>query len=234
MTCKTEEEDIPAAFAAFIAAYFGARGATWLVELPNLLARYAQAWDLALLPPFAGLSFHYVAPVVRADGSPAVLKVGVPEEEGRTEIAFLRLCNGDGAVRLLAADDAHCVLLMERAVPGLPLARLDDDDATAIAAEVMRVLWRPVPAPAPPTPVHPHSFLTVGHRLQAFARVRDLYDGGAGPLPEAMLARAEAIAVELLASVPEEDERVLHGDLHRENIVSAQRAPGWPSIPKAL
>ena len=221
----TKEHEIPDYFATFIAAYFGERGAAWLVELPDLLAQYAREWALDLLPPFAGLSFHYVAPVARADGSPAVLKVGVPEEEGRTGIAFLRLCNGDGAVRLLEWDDEHCALLMERAVPGLTLTNLEDDDAaTAIAAEVMRVLWRPVPAP--------HAFLTVVRRLRAFARVRELHGGDAGPLPEALLSRAEEVAGELLASVP--DERVLHGDLHHDNIVSALRAPWLAIDPKGV
>jgi len=219
------EREVPSYFAAFIGEYFGERGAAWLVELPDLLATLARRWELELLPPFAGLSFHYVAPVVRADGSPAVLKVGVPEEEERTGIAFLRLCNGDGAVCLLEADAEHCALLMERAFPGSPLTRLEDDDeATGIAAEVMRVLWRPVPAT--------YSFITVGRRLRAFERVRQVYGGGAGPLSEGMLSRAEKLAIELLASAPYE--RVLHGDLHHDNIVAAQRAPWLAIDPKGV
>jgi streptomycin 6-kinase len=219
------ERDVPDYFATFIADYFGERGAAWLVELPGLLATYARRWGLELLRPFAGLSFHYVAPVVRTDGSPAVLKVGVPEEESRTGIAFLRLCNGDGAVCLLEADAEYCALLMERALPGSPLTRLDDDDeATEIAAEVMRALWRPVPAT--------HSFILVERRLRAFARVREMHGGGAGPLPEWMLSRAEGLAVELLASAPYE--RVLHGDLHHDNIVAAQRAPWLAIDPKGI
>ena len=42
---------------------------------------------------------------------------------------------------MLEADDERCALLMERAAPGQPLSRLkDDDEATAIAAAVMRAL----------------------------------------------------------------------------------------------
>lgn len=219
------KHEVPGYFAAFIAEYFGEQGAAWLVELPDLLATYAREWDVDLLPPFAGLSFHYVAPVVRADGSPAVLKVGVPEEEGRTGIAFLRLCNGEGAVRLLEADDERCALLMERAFPGIPLTRIEDDDeATGIAAEVMRVLWHPVPVT--------HSFITLARRLQALAQVREMAGGGAGPLQEGLLSRAEGLAVELLASAPYE--RVLHGDLHHDNIVTAERAPWLAIDPKGI
>src|SRR5260370_21884600 len=107
------EREVPSYFAAFIAEYFGERGAAWLVELPDLLATFARGWELELLPPFAGLSFHYVAPVVRADRSPAVLKVRAPEEEERPGIAFLPLRNGACAVSLFEADG-------ERAAPRMP------------------------------------------------------------------------------------------------------------------
>src|SRR5258708_37356789 len=130
------EYDVPTYFAAFIAEYFGERGAAWLVELPSLLAQYARGWDLDLLPPFAGLSFNYVAPVVRADGSPAVFMVGVPEEEAQTGIAFLRQCNGDGAVCLLEAYAEHSALLMERAFLGIPLIFLEHDAPTTRHAPV--------------------------------------------------------------------------------------------------
>jgi streptomycin 6-kinase len=224
------EYDIPDYFATFIADYFGERGEAWLAELPDLLAQYARAWELDLLPPFADLSFHYVAPVLRMDGSAAVLKLGVPEEESRTGIAFLRLCDGNGAVCLLEADDERCVLLMERASPGIPLTRLEDDDAaTAIAADLMRLLWRPAPAT--------HSFIPLARRLGAMRRLGAIsrkykLGGAAGPLLVAMLTRAQGLADDLLVSAP--DERVLHGDLHHDNIVSAQRAPWLTIDPKGL
>src|SRR5512146_203941 len=188
---------IPDEFAAFIADYFGAEGGEWLAALPALLATYSRRWALTPLPPFAGLSYNYVTPVRRADGSPAVLKAGVPGDEFRAGIAFLRLCEGRGAVRLLEADDAACVMLMEQAIPGAPLARLEDDDAaTAIGADVMREFWRPTPAS--------HSFPTVARWLEAFAVVRAMYQGGAGPFPPDMLARAETLGADLLASAPYE------------------------------
>ena len=216
---------IPGYFAAFVADFWGDEGAAWLATLPNLLGEYSQQWGLQPLAPFAGLTYNYVAPVTRADGSPAVLKAGVPGDEFRAGIAFLRLCAGQGAVRLLEADDAAGVTLMERALPGVPLARLADDDAaTAIGADVMRALWRPAPVA--------HPFPTVARWLRAFTVVRAKYGGASGPLPEATLARAEGLARELLASAPYE--RLMHGDLHHDNIVSAQREPWLVIDPKGL
>jgi streptomycin 6-kinase len=207
---------IPDYFAEFVADYWGEEGAAWLGALPALLAEYSRRWRLAPLPPFAGLTYNYVTPVTRSDGSPAVLKAGMPGEEFRASIEFLRLCEGHGAVRLLEGDTDRCVMLMEQAFPGAPLARLEDDDAaTVIGANVMREFWRPVPAA--------HPFPTVARWLQAFAQVRAMYGGASGPIPEATLAHAESLASDLLASAPYE--RLMHGDLHHDNIVSAQREP---------
>jgi streptomycin 6-kinase len=47
-----------------------------------------------------------------------------------------------------------------------------------------------------------------------------------------LLSRAEALAVDLLASAP--SERVVHGDLHHDNIVSAERAPWLAIDPKGV
>lgn len=216
---------IPDYFAEFVADYWGEEGAEWLRALPDLLAESGRRWGLQPLPAFDGLTYNYVTPVTRADGTPAALKAGVPGDEFRAGIEFLRLCDGVGAVRLLEADAERCVMLMERALPGIPLARLEDDDAaTAIGADVMRELWRPAPTS--------HPFPTVARWLRAFDRVRELSGGGSGPLPEATLARAEALASDLLASAPAE--RLMHGDLHHDNIVSAQREPWLIIDPKGL
>lgn len=216
---------IPDYFAAFVADYWGDEGAAWLRALPALLAEYGDRWEVRPLPPFPKLTYNYVTPVLRAAGSPAVLKAGEPGDEFRSGIEFLRICDGHGAVRLLEADTERCVMLMEQAFPGTPLARLEDDDAaTAIAADVMRALWRPVPAT--------HPFPTVTRWMRAFERVRAMHDGASGPLPEVLLTRAEALARELLASAPYE--RLIHGDLHHDNIVSAQREPWLVIDPKGL
>ncbi|HEU0026231.1 MAG TPA: aminoglycoside phosphotransferase family protein [Ktedonobacterales bacterium] len=222
----TASPDIPGYFAQFTTEYWGEEGAAWLRDLPALLAQYCARWNLALLPPFPGLTFNFVAPVTRADGSPAVLKAGVPRDEIETEIAALRLCDGAGLVRLLEADAQRGVMLLERALPGEPLSRMEDDDqATAIAADVMRAIWRPAPDSSP--------FPTVAGWLRAFDRVREMFDGGSGPLPETALARGEALGRDLLTSAPGQS-MLLHGDLHHENIVSAQRMPWLVIDPKGV
>src|SRR5689334_21753977 len=77
----------------------------WLRGLPDLLDRLAARWSLTLGPHFPELSYNYVAPATRADGTPCVLKVGrLHDGELLTEIEALRLWDGRGAAQLLAAD----------------------------------------------------------------------------------------------------------------------------------
>ncbi len=207
-----------------ICATFGEAGAAWLARLPALLAEYADRWSLTVLPPFAGLSYHYVAPVVRSDGSPAVLKLGVPHAELFRQVEALRLYDGRGMVRLLEADPAAGVLLLEHVRPGVDLSRLPDERALEIAAGVMRAFWRPAPAS--------HGFPDVATWAGGVAEVRAAHGGGTGPLPRRLVERAEGLFAELIPSQAEPV--LLHGDLHHYNILSSER-DGWLAIdPKGV
>lgn len=219
---------LPESLARTIGSTFGERGIEWLQRLPTLLADCAQRWSLTLLPPFPNLSFHYVAPVVRADGTEAILKAGVPHKELWTEIAALRLYQGRNSVRLLDADSEQGTLLLERLYPGTMLTLLADEaqdaQATSIAASVMRGLWRPVPPGL--------AFPTIGEWAQGLQRLREHFGGGVGPFPVALVEEAETLFVELLSSASEPV--LLHGDLHHDNILSAQRQPWLAIDPKGI
>ena len=216
---------IPEAFAQRMVGVFGEAGRAWLDDLPTLLERFAQQWDITLEAPFA-LSYNYVAPARRADGTAVVLKAGVPCAELRNEIAALTCYDGRGCVRLLEADIEQGVFLLERLEPGITLDALfpyDDAQATRIAARVMRQLWRPVP------PVH--SFPTVAEWGNGFARLRSRFGGGTGPLPTRPVEQAETLFRDLTASSAEPV--LLHGDLHHGNILAGRGV--WLAIdPKGL
>ncbi len=203
----------------------GAFGAAWLERLPALLADCAARWSLTLGAPFAPLTYNYVVPAVRADGTPVVLKAGVPCRELATEIAALRCFDGRGAVRLLDADDGQGVLLLERLTPGASLLSVAEDGrATQIAADVMRGLWRPAPAG--------HAFPTVAEWASGLGRLRERFGGGTGPLPPRLVGTAEALLRDLNGSATET--RLLHGDLHHGNILAAGRAPWLAIDPKGV
>ena len=219
---------IPDAYAGHIIAMHGDIGAAWLASLPATIAHFAAAWELTVAPPFPNLSYNYVAPVTRCDGTPAVLKVGLPaDHEFGSEQAALSHFAGRGAVRLLAAGTTASAraMLLTRVLPGTPLTMRWEEDATiSIAADVMRALWRPA---ADPTP-----FRTIADWGAGFARMRRRFNGGSGPIPAAWAARAEADFAALVAS--QAAPVLLHGDLHHDNILAAGPA-AWLAIdPKGV
>ena len=228
-----EAAALPERFVQTVRSTWGEPGALWLRGLPALREDCARRWSLTLAPAFPNLTFHYVAPAVTADGTEVVLKAGVPNKELRNEAAALRVFDGRGSVRLLDADPDAGLLLLERLRPGNTLTALadeaHDDEATRIAASVMRGLWRP----APPG----HDFPTVGDWGEGFARLRARFGGGTGPLPAAQVEEGESLFAELLASsgLPV----LLHGDLHHDNILSAHvssvgRSPWLAIDPKGV
>lgn len=210
----------------FIVSVWKGEGAAWLERLPALVQGFATRWSLTSLEATFEQSYNYVVAAER-DGAPVVLKLGVVRDELRTEIEALRLYHGEGAVRLLEGDADGGAMLLERLFPGETLVRLaveDDEAATAAAAGVL-ARWRRRPPPG-------HNFPTVAGWGRGFERIRARFDGGSGPLPAALLARAEAIFAELLASSG--PPVVLHGDLHHGNILSAGRGPWLAIDPKGV
>lgn len=216
---------LPDKFARTMTELHGAAGAEWLDSLPSLVADFAGRWSLNVLPPFEPLSYNYVAPALRADGTDVVLKVGVPNPELLTEIEALRLYAGHGIVQILEADPDRGALLLERLKPGTPLSTLADDErATSIAAQVMRQLWRPVPAE--------HPFPSLAKWTAGMRRLRDHFEGGTGPFPIPLVEMAENLFAELMGSMAQPV--LLHGDLHHDNILSAERQPWLALDPKGI
>jgi streptomycin 6-kinase len=198
-------------------------GTEWLERLPGLLDEAARRWHLLLGDPFP-LSYNYVCAATRKDGSAAVLKIGVPNRELTSEINTLRLYNGQGACRILEADADKGMLLLERLQPGTMLASLkSDDEATEIAAEVMKTIHRPAP--------QQEGFLSLRGWFDELKKLRPRFGGGTGPFPEKSFATAEELIRDLFAE--QRPQVLLHGDFHHFNILLSGR--GWLVIdPKGV
>ena len=156
----------------------------------------AAAWGVELGEPFALALHSFAAPV----GDAAVLKV-VPERhwESDHEPDALAHWGGDGAARLLHHDRVRRAFLLERAVPGGDISELPDPEATAIAVDVGRRLWRPAGAP--------------------FRRVADELPRWLDEAEGELLAKAE----ELLAGMELRHDVLVHGDFHHQNILVSAR-----------
>jgi streptomycin 6-kinase len=216
---------IPEDFACFMTELFGEKGRAWLDRLPAILAACEERWNLTIGAPVWNLSFNYVAPAVLADGTEVIVKTGLTDEFPSQPRA-LEHFDGHGMAQLLAYDERDAAMLLERLKPGMSLRAVKDDEvAISAAADVMRKIWRPLPREHYPFP-------TVSDWGKGFARVRKLYDGGTGPFPPAMWNKAEKLYTELSASMTEQV--LLHGDLHQDNILSAEREPWLAVDPKGV
>lgn len=220
---------------------FGGRGAEWFDALPRQLDEFVQRWNLRVDLPPGRRPWHgvcgLVVPVLAADDRPAALKLSPADPENEHEHTALQTWDGDGAVRLLAADGPRRALLMERLDGDHDLHRLPVDAATI---ELGRLLVRlAVPAPA--------VFTRIAAEAQRWVeewprRWREL----AITAPATLLEQAVAAARELGPGDPASGDpasggdALVHTDLHYENALAAgpdtePRRGAWLAIdPKPL
>lgn len=203
----------------------GERGRAWSAGLPALAERYLREWELRLDgEPRHGI-VSLVLPVLRADGTPAALKLQPVTDEHATEAPGLRAWDGDGAVRLLDDDPDTGTMLLERLDAARPLSSVPDDMAALeiLAGLLARLVAVPAPAGLP-------------RRLDDIARAMlDDVPGALERLPgqedRAWLRRCAGAVAEL---VSEPGDRLLHWDLHQGNVLAAGREPWLAIDPKPL
>jgi len=145
------------------------------------------------------------------DHCPVWRKRARSREELHREADALRLL-GPPVVRLLRVEEQ--VLVLEHILPGVPAAERPDDEALAAVAATLLALWVAVPPLCGLPTVH-----------QECAALDD--DEAVAPLPPRVV-RAARMTLDRLLRDPVED-RVLHGDLHPQNLLWA-RDRGWVAI----
>jgi streptomycin 6-kinase len=197
-------------------------GSDWLERLPELIRRQRRAWSLEVGPPFldGDGTCAWVAPVTRADGTPAVLKLGMPHFEAAHESAGLRFWSGEGAVRLLEADDERNAMLLERCEPGTLLRASPEPEQDRVIAGLLRRLWR---RPAAPHPFRPLSEM-VAHWCKETRAAEKRW-------PDVRLVEQGLRMFEELAGSTSAD-FLLATDLHAGNVLRAQREPWLMIDPK--
>jgi streptomycin 6-kinase len=224
---ETEQQiTIPARLRETVRSWDGDAGAAWLDSLPGLIGAAVDRWGLTLeraVEPGGQVSL--VVYVLRADGSPAVLKLGLPHPEAEQEHAALAHWDGRGAVRLLAAAPQDGAMLLERLHGEVPLRSLAEGKAMLEAAGTLQRLW------VAPPPDHPFTLVTdyAAGLTEEIARYRRL--PGAEDL-QPLIDEALETAAELLVTEPER--LLLHGDFHHGNVLAADRAPWLAIDPKPL
>jgi streptomycin 6-kinase len=201
------------------------QGRAWLERLPATIAEMSRRWSLEIGSPFVGpeVSASWVAPVRRADGTTAVLKLPFPHMEGEHELEALRFWNGDPTVRLLDAEEETGAMLLERCEPGSRLRELPEERQDEVIAVLLGRLWRLWRSPADPHPFRPLSEMLAGWSRETLAD-RERW-------PDAALVREGLELFETLARDPIEPV-LLATDLHAGNVLRAEREPWLVIDPK--
>lgn len=180
------------------------------------------------------------------DGTPVVLKVSATGEARRREAAALRAWNGQGAARLLAADD-HGALLIEFVADARTVAEAatDDDASTALIGRAIAAIQQHpgTSAPVGSTGLTPVSsalpdIASLSDVLRAAPRPQFAHEGSLAGVPEAgaLIDQANETLARLTSTTV--NRVVLHGDLHHTNVlVTADGEPvvidphGWIGDP---
>lgn len=196
-----------------------AHGRAWADALPALADDLLDHWALRPDGPPAHGMGSLVLPVRRADGTPAVLKLQPVTEDNAGAPLGLRTWAGAGVVRLLDHDPGSGAQLLERLDATRPLSSVsDDEEATRILAGL---LARLVAVPAPPG-LRRLGDIAAAMLDQAPRAVPALRD----PDERRLVATCAAAVAEL---VGEAGDRLLHWDLHADNVLAGQREP-WLAI----
>ena len=196
--------------------------ADFIARLPRLAEELLAEWELTVDgEPTHGFC-ALVVPVHGRDHVPAVLKVGFPHEEGRHEHLALRHWDGSGTVRLLRADPRRWALLLERLHADRDLTSLWDLEA----CEVVAALYQRLHVPALPQLGRLSSYVERWtERLAALPPQ--------APVPRRLVEQAVALGRDLVAQ-EDIDTRMIHGDLHYENVLAGDREPWLVIDPKPM
>ena len=102
----------------------GEVGKRWIADLNKSVAYFENEWSIQIGKILTGGSESLVVEADCRDGTSAVLKIGLPgTADLSTEAQVYRLADGRGYAKLIAHNDLHNALLLERL--DRPLAALD-------------------------------------------------------------------------------------------------------------
>jgi streptomycin 6-kinase len=156
------------------------------------------------------------------DGRPVVLKIIKPLSDESASGAILEAFDGRGTIRVYERTDGS--MLLERAVPGHSLVGTvlngSDDEATRILASVIARM-------------SPRPLSSVAATVQEWGRGFDRYLASSDArIPNDLVLEARRLYFHLCES--QTRVRLLHGDLHHDNVVF-DRDRGWLAIdPKGV
>lgn len=200
------------------------RGPEWadfVERLPSTTRSLLEEWELRPDGWMMHGNVALVVPVVTAGGRRAVLKVSFPDEESEHEHLALSHWGGRGAVRLERADPSRRAMLLE-SLRDVSLREAWDVEACTVVGELYGDLHIPAFA-----------------QLRSLAGLVERWGSDLAalprnaPLPRRLVEQAVSLSRDF-ATDPDTTGTLVHGDLHYDNVLSADREPWLAIDPKPL
>jgi streptomycin 6-kinase len=194
----------------------------WVDALPRLVRDVMDEWRLSYDgAPMSGYG-SLVLPVVGADGRPGAAKFAWPHLEEQHEHLLLRALHGDGTALLYRADPSRHVMLLERLHPRDLRSIADDVEACEITASFYSRIH---------IPAMPQLRTLTSYIARWTDDLRSLPRDA--PIPRRLVEQAVSLGDAFVAD-PATDGRAIHGDLHYENVLAADREPWLVIDPKPM
>lgn len=197
----------------------GEPGVQWLLALPDCVRTLEQRWSMRTHEVLAGGSEALVLSAT-ADGRDAVLKIGLPQEEGlRHEVHVFSLAKGRGYAELFAQDKALNACLLERL--GRPLGNWGADEPVQIErlCETLLEAW---------IPISDDEGFTTGIDKAQWLRnfIQTVWDTVPHELMQAVREQAIRYSNQREAAWKPEKSLLVHGDAHPFNALEDPARPG--------
>ncbi len=196
-----------------ILSIYGQQGSDWLLTLPKRLEHLANLWHVTDIKPFENLTFHYVVSGMRGT-TPVVIKMRVEHKSFAQESTALNIYAGNGSVYLLDVDLEQGALLLEHALPGVPLKKVCNGNEDLAIEHCVTIIGRLHQASRSHVPTADE------YRFPSIANLLEVLDKNLNLDPKYSNS-ARALASELLQTC--QKSILLHGDLHHDNILQSSR-----------
>lgn len=201
-------------------------GGDWMARLESHILEIGSEWQLELDTEATTGNYSFVIPA-----GECMLKLLPPGEDFDRQLGAMLAWNGNGAARIEKYDAGRGAMLIERLRPGTELSAFfhegREEEATEIACDIMGRLAIPLPSLGGVRGGLNTPIPTAADRAADLANLRKRFNGKTGPFPEHLVVAAEGFFRDLVAS--QGTQYLIHGDLHHENILAAQREP-WLAI----
>lgn len=200
---------------------YAEKGKQWFADLPMILNELTRVWNLSHVVPVENMSFNYVTKAIQYPNKPVILKIICDKNAFIDEMHALQYFDGSGSIQIIAVNECHHALLLQRAVPGVTLTSIYSSQIEYVMDSYVNTMQK----------LHQKHFTSqynFKHISDWLIAIDHLTDHRC---PAPLLEKAINLKNKLLASST--NEVLLHGDLHHDNII--QQGDQWLAIdPKGI